>query len=67
MEALPRFDLHGKVALVTASARGLGRAITLALAEAGADKARTHMTRIAALKPPAIGLCNLIMICLLCL
>src|SRR5260370_30308027 len=37
------------------------------LAEAGADKARTHMTRIAALKPPAIGLCNLIIICLLCL
>src|SRR5258708_39054506 len=36
MEALPRFDLQGKVARVTASARGLGRAIALALAEAGA-------------------------------
>ncbi len=37
MKALPAFDLQGKVALVTAAARGLGRAIALALAEAGAD------------------------------
>jgi len=36
---LPNFDLHGKTALVTASARGLGRAIALALAHAGADVA----------------------------
>ena len=34
---LPRFDLSGDVALVTGSARGLGRAISLALAQAGAD------------------------------
>jgi len=35
----PQFGLSGQVALVTASARGLGRAISLALAHAGADVA----------------------------
>ena len=35
----PRFDLNGNVALVTAAARGLGHAISLALAHAGADVA----------------------------
>ena len=39
MPVLPRFDLQGQVALVTGAGRGLGRAIALALAAAGADVA----------------------------
>jgi len=39
MSKFPRFDLAGKTALVTGAARGLGRAISLALANAGADVA----------------------------
>jgi len=37
MNGFPRFDVQGKIALVTGAARGLGRAISLALANAGAD------------------------------
>ena len=37
LDAYPRFDVEGQVALVTGAARGLGRAIALALANAGAD------------------------------
>ncbi|HLY61263.1 MAG TPA: glucose 1-dehydrogenase [Terriglobia bacterium] len=39
MNEFPRFDLAGQTALVTGAARGLGRAISLALAHAGADVA----------------------------
>ena len=39
MDDFPRFDLEGRTALVTGAARGLGHAISLALAHAGADVA----------------------------
>ena len=39
MTEFPRFDLPGRVSLVTGAARGLGRAISLALANAGSDVA----------------------------
>jgi NAD(P)-dependent dehydrogenase (short-subunit alcohol dehydrogenase family) len=39
MDGFPQFNLNGQAALVTGAARGLGRAISLALANAGADVA----------------------------
>jgi len=39
MNEYPQFNLNGQIALVTGAARGLGRAISLALANSGADVA----------------------------
>jgi NAD(P)-dependent dehydrogenase (short-subunit alcohol dehydrogenase family) len=39
LNSFPAFDLNGQVALVTGAARGLGNAISLAFAHAGADVA----------------------------
>jgi len=45
MSVLDRFRLDGKIALVTGGARGLGKTMATALAEAGADIALTGRSR----------------------
>src|SRR5687768_11603392 len=44
---LDRFRLDGQVAIVTGAARGLGQAIALALASAGADLALVDIVPVA--------------------
>jgi NAD(P)-dependent dehydrogenase (short-subunit alcohol dehydrogenase family) len=44
MNAMSKFSLEGKIALVTGGSRGLGRAMAQALGEAGADVAVTART-----------------------
>ncbi len=53
---LDKFDLTGKVALVTGAARGLGQAMALGLAEAGADVMAVDMLDCAATGEQVAGL-----------
>jgi NAD(P)-dependent dehydrogenase (short-subunit alcohol dehydrogenase family) len=50
---LDMFDLHGRVALVSGGAQGLGRAMALAFAEAGADLMLPSHTNVAGVQDTA--------------
>lgn len=52
------FDLHGKTALVTGGATGIGQAMAIALAQAGADVAITSHSRSAAETQAAVQACG---------
>ena len=47
-------DLTGRVALVTGSSRGIGRACALRLAEAGADVVVNYVSSEKAAMPPGL-------------
>ena len=41
---MKKYDLHGKVAVITGASKGLGKAMALALGSAGANLARSRGT-----------------------
>ena len=55
MGILEQFQPEGKVALVTGMGRGLGQAMTLGLAEAGADIAGLYRTQLSGDAGPGRG------------
>ena len=53
---MPTVDISGKVALVTGASRGIGKAIALALGEAGVDVAVNYLTQEGAARETCEGL-----------